>query len=157
MIKNLFHEFKLNNPLIHKLICIIWELLLIYIVHRLNFLYSSYRLSFYSAESDSTLTICKAMKFGGNDWVVTPLFPCLLNKLNNPYFHVVTFLLFFLHVSLLLLLNNNSSSVPVKFLLVCLLYGSYPKHWLLPLYEQLIPFQWNKVTNELFVITLAAK
>ena len=52
-------------------------------------------------------------KFGCNNWVVAPLSPNLLNKVNDsslPYFHY-----FFPYVSLLLLLNI-SSSVPAKLL-----------------------------------------
>ena len=37
--------------------------------------------------------------------------------------------------------------------LVCFLFGRYPRHWLLPLYGQSLPFQWNEGTDESFVIT----
>ena len=53
-------------------------------------------------------------------------------------------------------LPNISSSVLAKLLwFVCLV--CYPEIELLPLYRQLLPFQYNKVTNKSFIITLTVR
>ena len=90
------------------------------------------------------------IKCWGIDQAVTPMFLYLLNKVSDPslhYFHY--FFLMFHYCSCLI-------SVPVccKTTLICLLFCCYARHWLLPLYGQLLPFQWNKGTKESFITTL---
>ena len=68
----------------------------------------------------------QATKFGGNDWVDTPLLPYLLNKVNDPllpYFHYF-FLMFYYNsclISVLVSLQNYS----VFHLVVTLNTGCY--------------------------------
>ena len=65
-----------------------------------------------------------------------PLFPYLLNKVNDPL--LPPFSLFVPYISLLVLLIIGSS-VPEKS--ACLSFGCHPKGWLLPLYGRSLPFK----------------
>ena len=99
------------------------------------------------------LQLFQATKFGDNDRAVTLSFSYLLNKvadLSLPYFHYFfrTFYYCSCLISVLVFMQNYSSLLPKT------LVGRYPKHWSLPLYGQSLPFQWNEITDDLFVITL---
>ena len=69
----------------------------------------------------------QATKFGGNDWVDTPLFPYFLNKVNDPflpYFHY--FFLMFHYSSCLISVLVSLQDYSVFHLVVTLNTGCYP-------------------------------